>query len=386
MSRLAVEHLRSSGASNAPACFIPPADRRWTRLLAETPHDVYHTPGYVTVAARQENAIPVALYAEYGSAASLVPLLLRPVPEHLGAPPGWLDAVSPYGYPGPLIAGNPRVDVTSRLLAACKDGARDAGIISIFMRSHPLIPLPPTSMRSLGRAVRHGDTVYIDLRDHQDEIWHRMRENHRTQIRRLVNGGFTSRLDQWEQLPQFVALYLRSMVRHCAAPFYFFPERYFVELREALGGGLHMCTIHGPAGELASAGLFTETGGIVQYHLGCSSDDFRRHAPSKLMFHEMQRWAAGRGNRIFHLGGGVGCQSDSQLFQFKAGFSPLRAGYWTFRMVLDRARYAELIRRRNALMHDATPAGSNLFPLYRDQTCRTPEDTRPFQTAMSHSS
>jgi hypothetical protein len=383
VSHLVVQPLRSSGALKTPACFITPVDRRWKQLLAETQHDVYHTPDYATVAARQEDAVPVALYAEHGSTASLVPLLLRQIPEYLGAPPGWLDAVSPYGYPGPLITGKPRVGTIARLIAAWKDGARDAGIISMFIRSHPLIPLPASTLRLFGKSVRHGDTVYIDLRDSQDEIWRSMRENHKSQIRRLVNGGFTSRLDQWQELPEFIALYLRSMVVRGAAPYYFFSKRYFVELREALGAALHLCTIHAPGGELASAGLFTETGGIVQYHLGCSSDDFRRGAPSKLMFHDMQRWAAGRGNRFFHLGGGVGCQSDSQLFQFKAGFSPRRAEYWTFRTILDKARYGELVRRRSALLCEETPAGSDFFPLYRYPTWRTSENTSSLQAALS---
>ncbi|MDQ6653899.1 MAG: hypothetical protein M3Y84_14305, partial [Acidobacteriota bacterium] len=82
-----------------------PADPRWTRFLERTPHDFYHIPSYALVASKYENATPVAFYAEVGKSSFLLPLLVRSIPEYLGAPKTWTDAASPYGYAGPLLSG-----------------------------------------------------------------------------------------------------------------------------------------------------------------------------------------------------------------------------------------------------------------------------------------
>ena len=69
---------------------------------------------------------------------------------------------------------------------------------------------------------------------------------------------------------------------------------------------------------MLAAGLFFERQGIVQYHLSGSRRPALRRQPTKLMMDDMVAWAQARGNRVLHLGGGVGGREDS-LFHFKAG-------------------------------------------------------------------
>lgn len=57
------------------------------------------------------------------------------------------------------------------------------------------------------------------------------------------------------------------MDRHSAAPFYFFDDAYFDGLRKVLGERLHLLVVQLEQAVVA-AGLFAETAGIVQYHLG----------------------------------------------------------------------------------------------------------------------
>jgi hypothetical protein len=104
--------------------------------------------------------------------------------------------------------------------------------------------------------------------------------------------------------------------------------------------------------------VYTETGGIVQYHLGATANEHLHLNPTKVMFDYANRWAKRRGNRWLHLGGGVGGADDS-LFHFKAGFSPLRRTFATWRLVVDAAAYAALV-----------PGGveasqASYFPAYR---------------------
>jgi hypothetical protein len=75
------------------------------------------------------------------------------------------------------------------------------------------------------------------------------------------------------------------------------------------------------------------------------------------MWDDVRRWAAERGDRVIHLGGGRGGSNDS-LFAFKARFSPRRHEFYTGRWVLDPRRYDRLAQ----LAPDPDPG---YFPPYR---------------------
>jgi hypothetical protein len=67
---------------------------------------------------------------------------------------------------------------------------------------------------------------------------------------------------------------------------------------------------------------------------------------------------------LFHLGGGKGGQNDS-LFTYKAGFSPQRHAFHTWRVVADPEAYRSLMteRRPDVDPGDLTAA----FPSYRQE-------------------
>src|SRR4051812_24116303 len=84
---------------------VRPDGPTWRAFLAELDHDDYPQPGYVAVAARMPGAsdepTPQAVIGRDGTRAMFLPVVVRAVP---GAP-GWRDAISPCGYPGPLVLG-----------------------------------------------------------------------------------------------------------------------------------------------------------------------------------------------------------------------------------------------------------------------------------------
>lgn len=338
--------------------FLTPDDHRWGEFLERVPHDIYQRPEYVRSAARHEGGTPTAFLAEADGSALLVPLVRRPLPPCLGAPETSCDAISPYGYPGILATGDARL--LARCATAFRDAAHAAGIVTVFLRLNPFLAQPSEALDSLGLVERGGPVVYIDLTRTPDELWAQTRANHRTGIRKLQRDGFQVVMDDWERYQAFIDLYTITMQRVEATQYYFFPASYFADLRRELGDRLHLCTVVAPDGSVASAGIFFVTGGMVHYHLGGTAEAHLRHAPSKLMFHHVSRWAQERGERALHLGGGLGAMEDS-LFNFKAGFSPLRAGFHTCRVVVDPERYASLVGPQEA------SELSGYFPAYRRQ-------------------
>jgi hypothetical protein len=331
---------------------LDPDAARWHEAVRLLPHDFYHLPAYVRLAATHDGGDPRAAYVEEGAGRLLLPLSVRP------AGPGHLDGVSPHGYPGPLVCGPPAF--VRSAWAAVGERLRAEGLVALFVRLHPLLnPHPP---EGAGVVVEHGETVSVDLRLPADELWRQTASGHRNEINRAVRAGHRAYVDErWQHLPAFGRLYRATMERRGAAPYYAFSDRYFEQLRDALGGRLHLCVVD-IGGAVAAAGLFAETDGTVQYHLSASDAAFAHERPTKLLVHFVRGWAQERGNTRLHLGGGVGGKPDS-LFRFKAGFSDARHPFRTLRVVLDGAAYAELVRVHDAGLDPADLEG--FFPLYR---------------------
>jgi ribosomal protein S18 acetylase RimI-like enzyme len=326
----------------------------WAAALAAAPHDFYQLPAYVAVCAEQEGARPRALYVAADAKVMLLPLLIRDIPG------GGLDAASPYGYPGPVGIGTDDPTFLRIALVAGLNVLREAGIVSAFVRLHPL--LNETPPQGVGTLVHHGETVSIDLTLPSEELWSQTRANHRRDITRALQLGYVARIDEdWIHLESFKELYRATMSRRSAAQYYFFDDAYFDRLRDALGERLHLCVVSND-GSIAAAGMFVETNGIVQYHLSGSSDASRAVQPTKVMMHFMANWAKNRGNQVLHLGGGLGGDSDS-LLQFKSGFSPRRHTFSTLRMVVDEEEYSRLVAGRGLVEEPIARTG--YFPLYR---------------------
>src|ERR1700722_5968048 len=343
------------------ADFIDYTDIRWNAVLDTMSHDVYHLPAYAHLSATEHKGGKArAFYASDGNNSCLIPLVTRPIPSALEAPSEWLDVISPYGYASPLLTrdGVWMSDAIKQFVRGCAEN----NIVSVFLRLHPFFDAGNGWSRQ-GDLVLHGQIVYVDLTASTDEIMSRMKAEHRTDIRKLLRLGFTTAVDDWTLLEDFVQLYRDTMYRLGADQYYLFPREYFDTLRKELGSAVHLISVRSPAGVLAAAGLYTSVGGIAQAHLGGSADEFRRVAPSKLMQYAAIEWAKTDGCRILNLGGGLDCKADL-LFRFKAAFSPLRRDFSTVRIVCDPCRYDALVAKSRRAQSSPGVAGG-FFPAYR---------------------
>lgn len=328
---------------------------QWAGFLREVPHDFYHLPAYVAVCAAHEGGEGRALYVEDGAASLLLPLIIRDIPDS-----DRRDATSPYGYPGPLVSGTKDPDFLSTAMAAGLASLRNAGIVSLFVRLHPL--LNASSRVGVGEVVVHGETVSIDVSQAQAARFMQIRGGHRRDITRARKHGLVARDDvDFIRFDEFKRIYRDTMDLREASRSYKFGDEYFDGLREALQGRLHLILVEQDEA-VAAVGLFVETDGIVQHHLGGTSPAMGSFSPAKLLIAFAADWAMERGDRYLHLGGGVGGASNS-LFLYKAGFSPVRHAYRTLRAVLDDREYARLVAARGS----ETPPdlAGDFFPAYR---------------------
>ncbi|WP_404784020.1 GNAT family N-acetyltransferase [Altericista sp. CCNU0014] len=348
--------------------FLTSDDTQWSEALKQFKYDFYHLPDYVKLEADRQNAAPEAIYLSEGDCALFLPYLRRSCASIL-QPQSELDTwdiASPYGYPGPLLnsVALAHSDFIRRAFSALIEILRDRGICTAFIRLHPL--LNATLNESvLGQIYQPlGETVWIDLTQSEEQIWSQTIAKHRNRINHCKRLGFSAQMvPVLEYLDDFIEIYHATMNRVVATSSYYFDKSYFEAL--AASPQVHLCLVRQES-RVACAGLFLECCGTVQFHLSGTHPDFLKPAPSKLMLDFVRSWAKNRGNSAFHLGGGLGSAKDS-LFEFKAGFSPLRSRFAVLKAIANQPLYLSLIEQR-ARAIQSSPQGlmeSGFFPAYR---------------------
>jgi hypothetical protein len=340
----------------AQAALLDPAAPEWKDALQHADHDMYHVPEYVVLDARLYGGTPAAFwYAEEGRQL-LMPLIIRDVPDS-----GLRDALSPYGYPGPVSnAATGDTGFWERACAALLETLRAHGIVTAFVRLHPLLPAPLSALEKFGVVVRHGETVSMDLTVSMDEMWKQTRSDHRNHINRARRAGTRVVFDDWSRLNEWVQVYHDNMRRVGATSYYFFTAEHLAELRERVGDRMHLAVAM-EGEEVVGGNTFFSYDGLATGYVSSTRRARNRYA-DELLYDEVRRWCKNRGDRRFHLGGGKGGRNDS-LFSYKAGFSPSRHPFHTWRVVADPVAYERLVRDRKP---DADPAEmSGTFPPYR---------------------
>ncbi|MGK5677690.1 GNAT family N-acetyltransferase [Actinoplanes sp. URMC 104] len=335
------------------AALVGPAAREWKEALHRARHDTYHLPGYVALDAGLHSGSPAAYWYTDGDRHLLLPLILRQIPGT-----GLRDALSPYGYPGPVSDAVPGDrDFWERACVAMLETLRGAGVVTAFVRMHPLLPAPLPVLARFGTLVHHGDTVSMDLTVSLDEMWKQTRSDHRNHINRARRAGTEVVFDDWDRLGEWVDVYHDNMRRVGAGDYYFFTREHLAAVHDTMGDRMHLAVAL-EDGEVVGGNTFFEHDGIATGYVSSTRRAPKRYA-DELLYDEVRRWCKARGDTVFHLGGGKGGACDS-LFTYKAGFSPRRHPFHTWRIVADRPAYEDLT---SAAGRDADESGT--FPPYR---------------------
>ena len=330
----------------------------WKRsLLRAGGYDFYHTYDYHQLAATPESR-PVLFEFESAAATILLPLLINS--GALGNT-GFVDAGSVYGYAGPVCTSpSPPSDDLVRFGHELREALLELGVISVFSRLHPLLE-NASLLRGCGLQREAGRTVSINLLDSPEQQWRGFRDNHRRDIRKLRKAGVSCAASREPRdLDAFIRMYEATMTRRSAAAHYFFPREYFEQMvtAEDFDCRLFVCS---QDGALLSGALFCICNGIVQYHLGATSEEFIGMASTKLMFDEVRMWGIAQGYRVLHLGGGLG-DADDSLFRFKQGFSRSTHDFMVWNWIIDQRKYDELAALSG---HDGSHDAAGFFPVYR---------------------
>jgi GNAT superfamily N-acetyltransferase len=325
------------------------------------PYDTYHRAGYHRVPSDLANGEPFLLAVEAGNERAALPFLVRDLAE---VP--WLDGVSgadatsTYGYPGALANQTKSPALQEAFFDALRSACDELGVVSLFVRQNPLIDTN-WLLSSSAEVIDLGPTVAVDLRLPEDQIRAAANSNHRRNLKKTdaLEPEFVID-DSFERLEAFMAVYNATMERNEATAGYFFPERYYLDLKRELGPAARL--FHAIIdGEVTSSVLALASGETVQYHLGGTDPRWARDGLARWTLEQVRIWAKENGFDWFHLGGGVGASEDS-LFRFKAGFAKTFRTFSVARYIHDPARYAALVAESE---RSGRVASEGFFPAYR---------------------
>lgn len=323
------------------------------------PDDGYQTASYCFADSEHTDFKPMLLTCNIGTAKLAIPFLLREIPASISKSGRYFDAISPYGYAG-ILTDTTDVQEIHLLLKQAQMHLQQQGIVSLFLRMHPLHHTWVLPESAQIKHMQHGKVVYVDLRSDMETIHARYSNNHKYDIRKLNRLGYTVRMNDWESYGDFIHAYFETMHMHDASSMYFFPESYFTLLRNP-EIQMHLFTSHDPIGKFASGALFMSYGKTVHYHLGGTNPQYRQISPAKIIFEQAFKHFKERGFSFMHLGGGYGSTEDN-LYKFKARFSPLFAHFSTIRMICDPELYATFCENQQKETGIIAP---DFFPLYR---------------------
>jgi len=320
-------------------------------------YDTYWLSGYAKAFQLHGDGEPLLLFYEDEWVRGINVVMKRDVAKderfrgrlHEGV---YFDFATPYGYGGWLIEGGP----TDGLFESSADWARKNGIISEFVRFHPLLknhePCMPTY-----EVVGLGEVVHMDLTS-PEAIWSNITSKNRNVIRkaekngiRIYNGRFPEIFERFRQI------YNSTMDKDRAEAYYYFGEAFYRSVLEDLPQNSQIFYAE-KDGEVIAASIFLMANGRMNYHLSGSLREYSSLAPTNLLLYQAALWGSENGCRTLYLGGGVGSGEDS-LFKFKRAFYRGELNrFFIGKKVYDPERYDELVGIRE-------PMESGFFPKYR---------------------
>lgn len=337
------------------------SDPDWdTYIEASYLYDFHHTSCFHEIELK-ENEKSVMFLGFSNNEHICLPLVMKKIPNS-----DYFDATSVYGYCGP-IASKPIELLKKNLLDFFKkeflNFCYQNKIISVFSRLHPLIP-QKHCFENFGKVIELNKTVAIDLTLPVAEQRRSYRKSNKSEINQLKGkkGYVFEKIENTdkESIREFVDIYLSTMKKVKAKPYYFFDFNYFQKL---LNNECFECDLLVTRKDnvIVAGAIFTRTNAIMQYHLSGTKEEFLRDTPMKLILDEARLLGSKNKLKFLHLGGGVGGSDKDSLFHFKSGFSKNFYQFRVWNLIVNENIYQKLVEEKNLRQQDFP----DFFPLYR---------------------
>ncbi len=246
----------------------------------------------------------------------------------------FFDFESPYGYGGPLCDEPISVEAQNKFLKEIKDYAIEHGVVSQFVRFHPLLMNHEILPLVFETRYLH-QTIFIDT-ESPELIMFNMDSKNRNMVRKAEKNGVTIVRKPIDEYCDFIPIYEETMQKDNAGDYYYFEEEYFkkqIDLKD------NACIFYAIKDDFPiAAAIMYYNNQYMHYHLAGTHTEYRKFSPGNLLLYKAACWASEMGIKKFHLGGGI--VEDDSLFSFKKQFNKNgRLSFYIGKTVFDVEQY-----------------------------------------------
>tara|TARA_R110000868_G_scaffold212709_5_gene462637 strand:- start:7589 stop:10204 length:2616 start_codon:yes stop_codon:yes gene_type:complete len=327
------------------------------RIKTDWQSNPYYFYEYFAHHQKKDNELIVLELFDNGKPLALMPIIKRTIPNTDGT---YFDAISPYGYSGPLFKENLSKQVFENYWALVDDWYTKNNIVSEFIRfglngnhAHYSSYLKPTLVNVFGCLFSN-----FELQ------WENFHSKVRNNYRKAINQNLKFEIFSGDQIgtPQikaFYTIYIETMKRNNASIDLYFSIDYFVNLVQRNNSNFSLAFAY--VDEVAiSTELIISHNNFIYAFLGGTLADYYSYRPNDFLRVEIIKWGIQKGKRKYILGGGV--SDNDGLYKSKKAFFPkdIDVTFYTGRKIINQNIYDELTQNKeNNIRKDS------FFPAYR---------------------
>ncbi len=322
-------------------------------------YDTYWLSGYVKAFHIHGDGEPMLFFYEDNGVRGINVVMKRDIAKDSRfcgkiAEGTFFDFATPYGYGGWIIEG----EETKPLFASYETWCMDNGIVSEFVRFHPMLQ-NHEAVKDGYEVIPLGYTVALDLTS-AEVIWANITSKNRNVIRKAQKNGVEIKIGRSPELFEtFREIYNGTMDKDNADSYYYFSPEFYESVYDDLADNAQIFYAE-LDGKIIAASIMLAANGKMNYHLSGSIREYSSLAPTNLLLFEAALWGCENGCKTLYLGGGVGSGEDS-LFKFKKSFyrKDDLPRFHIGKKILNLEKYDELLSLRDELPQ------SGFFPRYR---------------------
>ncbi len=324
--------------------------------------DIYYSYGYARPFEIHGQGQPMLFYYFDGNVKAINAVMKRRIVFD-GEDTGFFDLATPYGYGGWIFEGKISQESLDNLDLEFTKYCVEHKIVSEFVRFHPLLKNAHLTDK-IYDVVDLGNTISIALTDEND-IWsEQLSSRNRTSIRKAIKSGIEIKVAKnLEIIESFKQIYDDTMRRDNAEEFYYFKDDFYLTMLKEMENDftLYYAQLNG---EIIGASIIMWGKNFVHYHLSGAKREFMNLAPMNLLLYQVALDFSKQNKQFFHLGGGVGSDTESGLYRFKESFNKNGANLFSIgKKIFDQGTYDSLVEKCNACGN--FDKESRFFPLYR---------------------
>ncbi|MDG1572719.1 GNAT family N-acetyltransferase [Robiginitalea sp. M366] len=300
-----------------------------------------------------------------GQTQVMMPMIIRPILEAAEGGP-WFDAISPYGYSGPLIREGAPDYLVAAFWQRVDHWYRQQGVVSEFIRFN----LYGNHRQYSGSLKPTLKNIYGKILPDQEEQWEHFVPKVRNNYRKAQQAGLTFHIAQGAEIGEglirtFHNLYTDTMDRNHASTMYFFSLAFFKHLVYYRPEKFAIAWVE-KDGFTCSMELLILQNQNVHAFLGGTYSDYFQYRPNDFLRVELLKWASAAGFQHYVLGGGR--HNDDGLYRHKKSMFPRDPDvmFYTGRKILMHDIYRELTQIHiQELEVEFEALDANYFPRYR---------------------